>query len=123
MPLMRPEHQAQLRQANQVLEKAGLKKPQVEGSLGDKLNAVGLSLDETLTELELIAKSSQNEALRLRALETVLKAHGALKETPAAPPTFTINIINSDKDTSGINPIFLPRQLLKQQGQEPKKEN
>lgn len=113
MPLMKPEVQ-------EVLRAAGLapnaSKSAESGSISDKLDRAGLSLEETLEQLAFIAKESGNESLRARCLETVLKAHGALKETAAAPPSFTIVI----QEAAGapvppaINPILLPRQLLKQ---------
>jgi hypothetical protein len=120
MPLIKPEIQ-------DVLRSAGLLGPQKprssETSLNEKLDAAGLSLEDTLEQLAFVAKESGNEALRVRCLETVLKAHGALKESAPAVPSFTI-IINSNstsdsKETQlagvpeGVNPILLPRQLLK----------
>lgn len=122
MPLMRPEVQ-------ELLRKAGLA-PEATAKdlrpLSEKLDAAGLSLEETLDEVAIIMKSTGNDSLRLRAAETILKAHGALKESAPAPPSFTIviqeSLGNGDSTQpladatnlpSGVNPILLPRQLLK----------
>ena len=115
MPLMKPEVQ-------QILREAGLSKESSrtsESPISDQLDAAGLSKENVLEELEQIARHSSNEALRLRALETALKAHGALKESAPQTPSFTIVIQNgpsSDSSTSSlpssVNPILLPRQLL-----------
>lgn len=114
MPLIKPEIQEVLRQSGLMAEK----KQVAAGSLTEKLESAGLGLEETLEELATILKSSTNESLRVRIGETVLKAHGALKETAAAPPSFTIVIQGSEAPAlagvpSGINPILLPRQLHK----------
>ena len=117
MPLMKPEIQ-------NILRKAGLapaSSDSDERSVSEKLDAAGLSLQETLDQLAYIAKESGNESLRARCLETALKAHGALKDTTPAPPSFTIVIQPSQGSPSvsshpnlpqGVNPILLPRQLL-----------
>jgi hypothetical protein len=110
MPLIKPEVQKILRAAG--LEKAA--RPEDE-SLIDKLSNAGLSGDALAEELTSLALHSNNDALRLRALETVLKVKGALKEQPAQLPSFTIVIQNSSKDlseTEGVNPILFPRQSL-----------
>lgn len=120
MPLIRPEIQ-------QVLRSAGLLPSEEKSSRGnsstlvEKLDAAGIGLDETLEQLAFVAKESGNESLRVRCLETILKAHGALKESAPAIPSFTI-VINGSPSSSvesanipqGINPILLPRQLLEQ---------
>jgi hypothetical protein len=116
MPLIRPEIQQVLRQAGVLQEKKQTSSS--ENTLVEKLDAAGLSLEEILEELSTAAKTSGNESLRLRALETALKAHGALKETAPLPPSFTIIIDNSGSTQQsstlplGVNPILLPRQLL-----------
>jgi hypothetical protein len=114
MPLIRPEIQQVLRSAGLLGEE---KTSSSKGTLAEKLEAAGIGLDETLEQLAFVAKESGNESLRVRCLETILKAHGALKETTAAPPSFTI-VINGSTPTEspnipqGVNPILLPRQLL-----------
>jgi hypothetical protein len=122
MPLMRPEIQEVLRAAGLAPE--ATKKD--SRPLSEKLDAAGLSLEETLEELAILVKSSGNDSLRARCLETVLKAHGALKESAPAAPSFTIVIQETlgngavaqplqgtEKIPVGVNPILLPRQLIK----------
>jgi hypothetical protein len=83
-----------------------------------KLEAAGLSLDDVLADLSYIARQGGSEAIRLRALENALKAHGVNKDQPPAVPTINI-IINDSKVTSsqndfdGINPILIPRKMHK----------
>lgn len=110
MPLIKPEVQ-------KVLRKAGLKEPESEKlSVNENLDIAGLSNEAIAEELTRLALNSNNEALKLRALETALKVRGALKEAETALPQFTIIIQNSDNSTvehHGINPIVFPRQSLK----------
>jgi len=112
MPLVKPEIQKALRAAGLLKDAPAAE----EGSVIEKLNNAGLSLEEVLDEYANLALRSGNEAIRARALQDILKAHGALKETTPAPPSFTIVIQPSDfsslSATQGINPILLPRQLL-----------
>ena len=108
MPLIKPEIQ-------KILREAGLEKVPGTGTVDEQLNLSGLSNEALADELTKLALSSGNEALRLRAIETVLKVRGALKESPSLVPSFTIVIQNSSPDlskTGGINPILIPRQSL-----------
>ena len=111
MPLIKPEIQNLLRKAGLAPEQS-----KIDQTLVEKLDCAGLDLDSVLEELNILAKSSGNEALRLRALETALKAHGALKDSAPAIPSFTIIIQDgaSAHETTNpqVNPILLPRQLL-----------
>ena len=124
MPLIKPEVQ-------KVLRAAGLLKESVpvgdETTVVDKLNGAGLSIDEVLEELANLALRSGNEGIRHRALQDTLKLHGALKESTPAAPSFTIIIQPSGFSESpvikDVNPILLPRQLLSQLSEQPKKEN
>jgi hypothetical protein len=106
MPLIKPEIQ-------KILRESGLdKSSDRECTVDEQLNLSGLSNEAVADELSHLALNSQNEALRLRALETVLKVRGALKEQPQAVPSFTIIIQNSSPDltkTGGVNPILFPR--------------
>jgi hypothetical protein len=123
MPLMSPNHQAQMR-AQEVLqeltgEKKGPTKKTEELTVADRLQLAGLGLDQTLENLAHTANNSANEGLRVRANETALKLHGVLKEAAqVSNPSFTIVINDSQPSTTatqnleGVNPIFLPRQLL-----------
>ncbi len=69
MPLIRPEVQQILREAGLLPEEKSKKSS--DKPLSERLDAAGLSLDETLEELAIVAKTSGNEALRIRCLETV----------------------------------------------------
>lgn len=112
MPLMSPGIQAALRKAGVEKSPATVE----ETSITDRLENAGLSLENTLGNLATIANGTGNEGLRLRANETALKLHGALKEaTVSQIPSFTL-VINDPGSAGqgGINPIFLPRQLLNQ---------
>lgn len=126
MPLMSPNHQAQMRAQEVLKELTGEKststsdpKKEKDLSTSERLQLAGLGLDQTLENLAHTANNSANEGLRVRANETALKLHGILKEA-AAPsnPTFTLIINDSQppasatKDLEGVNPIFIPRQLL-----------
>lgn len=118
MPLMRPEIQAVLRSSGlDAVGKAAAEK----APLSDLLESVGLGLEKTLENLAETANSSANESLRIRANETALKMHGALKETVQTQmPSFTIVINDSygppagqiiSQSSTDINPILMPRQL------------
>src|SRR5947207_13721891 len=113
---MKPEIQ-------RILRKAGLEKSGEDAApVGQLLEDAGLGLSETIQNLAEIANSSGNEALRMKANETALKMHGALKEQPSAVfPSFTLVISDPFAQgrvvaevAGGENPIFLPRQLLSQ---------
>lgn len=110
MPIIKPEIQ-------QVLRTAGLLEPSAQEGLTieESLNQAGLDTSSIAEELSSLALHSNNESLRLRALETALKVKGALKDTPPAIPSFTIVIQNSSSDlssTKGASPIVFPRQSL-----------
>lgn len=114
MPLMRPEVQKILRAAGLGTEE---KSSSQDSPLAQRLDAAGLSLDDTIDTLASIINSTGNESLKLNAVRDVLKMHGALKETSPAPPSFTIIIQDTSEAPtsglpSGVNPILLPRQLL-----------
>ncbi len=92
-----------------------------DSTISDKLNRAGLGTEQIADELSLLARSTNNESLKLRALETAMKAHGVLKESAPQVPSFTL-VIQSNSETqvtskynlpAGVNPILLPRQLLK----------
>jgi|SRR5712671_2747003 len=102
MPLIKPNIQAALREA-------GLASSH-EDTITERLDRSGLSLDAALEELSEIARSSENESTRLRAIETSLKLRGILKEQQAPPPSISI-VIQGGNEVAGENPILLPRQL------------
>lgn len=110
MPLIKPEVQ-------KVLTKAGLLDDNSLStkSVDENLSHHGLDNSGIAEELAGLALRSNNESLRLRALETALKVKGALRETAAQIPNFTIVIQNSSSSldkTQGVNPIIFPRQSL-----------
>jgi len=117
MPLIKPEIQ-------KILRASGLDVSEPSeapvGSISEKLDNAGLSKDELAEELSIIIKSSCNESLRLRAIESALKAHGVLKENqPITVPSFTVIIKNSaaasdetTTDTTNLNDILFPRASL-----------
>lgn len=102
MPILKPE-------IAKALRAAGLSKDQQDSSLDDKLNACGLSLEETLSQLSDIAHAGGNETVRLRALETSLKLSKVLNDQPSAIPNITI-VINDPNRPPGVNPILIPRE-------------
>lgn len=107
MPLIRPE-------VKRVLQEAGIEKESTGGTISDKFAQAGLSDDDIAEQLADLAKHSNNEALKLRALETIAKIRGALKEQPQAVPSFNIIIQSSSpsSEAPSVNPIIFPRQSL-----------
>ena len=104
MPLLKANIQDALRAA-------GLAKPEgSKGSVEEQLDEAGLSLTETLEQIENVLTRGTSDAVRLRAAETLLKVRGLMKEQSAPPPPITI-VIQGTGTTPEINPIFLPREL------------
>lgn len=97
MPLLAPI------QIDRALAEAGLARPK---TVREALDASGLSVPEVVKELEFIISSSQSEGTKLRAIESVLKMHGALEEQGKQIQSLTIIIQDSEVD---VNPILLPR--------------
>lgn len=111
MPLIKPEVQKVLKEAG-LLKKDGV----IDRTINETLVDSGLSDENIAEELTNLALHSNNESLRLRALETALRVKGALKDTPPVIPQFTVVIQNSSKDlkdTLGLSPTLFPRQSLK----------
>ena len=114
MPIIRPEVQKVLRTAGLMEDKA----QNPDATIIDQLNQVGLDDENIAKELSNLALNSNNEALKLRALETAMKARGTLKDAAPQIPSFTIIIQNSEQEprdfsaTHGVNPILFPRQSL-----------
>lgn len=107
MPLIKPEIQ-------QALRVAGLLPEEKESNLSftEQLDASGLSNVELADELVHLAKNSQNESLRLRALELAARTRGLLKDaTNTQIPNFTI-VIQSGADAPLDNPILFPRKAV-----------
>lgn len=102
MPILKPDIQ-------KALQLAGLNKSDGSGTVAEKLDNAGLSIHEVFTELSGIMSRSDNDSVRLKAIEMVLRTHGVMKEsnTPNVP---VVNIIiNDPKTETSINPILIPR--------------
>jgi hypothetical protein len=115
MPLIKPEIQRVLRQAG--LSDRPSPEESSDTSFSSKLDRAGLSTDEIAEELTVLAKSSGNESLRLRALESAMKAHGILKDIPqGAAPSFTVVIQSAPgaptEGQDALNRILFPRVSL-----------
>lgn len=111
MPIIKPEVQKILRTAG-LLNESVAETTTIETSL----NNAGLDNTSMAEELTSLALRSQNESLRLRAIETALRVKGALKDATPQVPSFTIVINGANSDlsrTSGINPTLFPRQSYK----------
>lgn len=77
-------------------------------SASAELEAAGLGLDRIATDLGFLAENAGSEAIKMRALELALKAHGALQpEVAQVVPSLTIVIHDSTK--VDVNPILIPR--------------
>lgn len=98
MPILKPEIQAALREA-------GLSHDST--TITEKLNRADLSVDDAIVMLGDIARGGDT-AQRQRALDTILKLHGVLKETVQVP-IVTI-MIHDGEAPKGINPILIPRE-------------
>lgn len=98
-----------------ILTKSGISttnsKSKDDKSLETKLERAGLGLENVLGELADVMRNSDSEALKLKAMEHVLKMHGVMKDSGAAPQSVNI-IINDGKYGSGErNPILFPREI------------
>lgn len=111
MPIIKPEIQKVLRTAGLLPEERA-----ESSTIHEGLESAGLTTEAIADELTSLALRSNNEALRLRALETALKVKGALKDTPAQIPNFTVIIQSSAGEelskTQGVAPHLFPRQSL-----------
>lgn len=102
---MKPDIQRVLRAAN--IDKS----KEDSSSITDKLNDNDLSIDQVLAEASYLLKNTSNEGIKKSMIDTILKCHGALKDQAAPMPGVTIIIKDnfSDVQTSGVNPILIPR--------------
>lgn len=92
----------------QALREAGLSPSDKERTTQEALKDAGLSLGETLATVSQIMYNGSSDALRLRAAEDVLKAHGLMKDTAVQAPQVIINI-NDPAAAGKPNPILFPR--------------
>lgn len=104
MPIINHDIQKALRLAGIVKEENT-----EDTGIQSRLDRHNLSLTETLDHLANIVSNADTSTVKLRAVDTILKLHGVLKETAAPPPSINI-IINDSKAITGINPILVPRQ-------------
>lgn len=78
-------------------------------SISSKLDSAGLSIMECFGDLRNIITTGDSDTVKLNAIKTVLEAHRVMKGDPAVGTV--VNIIINDNSTS-INPMLLPRQLV-----------
>lgn len=106
MPLLKP-------QISTALREAGLTgNSENEEDIKTSLDSAGLSVAETLGQLEFEMKNGDTSAARIRAAELGLRVRGTLKEAAVALPV--INIVINDlnpQSIRGVNPILLPREI------------
>ncbi len=96
-------------QIQEALRTAGLTRGATEDSTKEALENAGLGLSETLQTIEHLM-SNGTPHIQLRAAETVMKAHGLMKDQQAPMPSITI-VINDPESSFKVNPILLPREL------------
>lgn len=84
-----------------------------DGSLKGQLSAAYLDRETVLEELRgIISDPNTSSSTKLRAIETVLKMDGALKDTPNNNiPPFIIMINDPGSASNGPNPILFPREV------------
>ena len=102
MPISNPQIQEALREAGLV----GVHKH----SLTEQLAAEDLTVEDAIKLLADIAYTSQEPSLRLRAVETVLKLQGLMKDSAPSAPVVNF-IIQDPEGPRDINPILIPRGL------------
>lgn len=92
----------------QALRESGLSPGDKDKTAQQALKDARLGLEETLGIVSDIMYTSGNDALRLRAAEDVLKAHGLMKDQTTPVPSVIINI-NDPAAAGKPNPILFPR--------------
>lgn len=93
-----------------VLRAAGLAKTGTTGTVEDQLVEAGLSNEEIFAEAETLMKRGSSDAVRLGAINSILKVKGLMKEASAPPPPITI-VIQGTGITPEVNPILVPREI------------
>jgi hypothetical protein len=95
----------------EALRAAGLAKPAGSaGTVEEQLNAAGLSNEEIFEEAAILMKAGTSDAVKLGAINSILKVKGLMKEASAPPPAITI-LIQGTGAQPAVNPILLPREL------------
>lgn len=92
--LMKPEIQA-------ALQAVGLSPKKDQETIRGKFEEAGLGLEQILSELRGILDFSTSEHLRLRAIENVLKAFGALQPDTAKSDAPQITLIFTGSEAEG----------------------
>lgn len=104
MPIIEHGVQAALRQAGIIKDESEL-----PTDLTSRLERKNLDLDSTLLHLHDIVNGADTSAVKLRAVDTILKLHGVLKDQAAPPPSVTFVIQGGEVNNQGLNPILIPR--------------
>jgi hypothetical protein len=106
LPLLKANIQEALRAAGLTKERSSA------GTVEDQLEAAGLSNQEIFEEAAILMKAGTSDAVKLGAINSILKVKGLMKEASAPPPAITIVIQGTAAPSeTGINPILLPREL------------
>ena len=105
--------EVELQEAREVLRGAGLFTKRVpRNDLSELLESNSLGADRLIESLGSIAHNSENDSLRLRAIETGLKLNpetrAAMREADAKEAPI-VNIIIHGNDA--VNPILIPRKV------------
>lgn len=105
MPLLRPEG------IQRALEIAGLAEVDREsGPIAAELDKAGRTIQADARALSSIIENTDNDVTKLRAIELSWRARGMMKDTAPPPVAVHINIMDPNAPT-GVNPIFIPREL------------
>ena len=108
MPLLRPD-------IDKVLKSAGIGD---ESPISKKMDENNLSLNSTISRLADLTENASSDSVRLNAINTALKMHGALKESGPAGTQVTI-VINDPKSQNNVDPILFPRPIPITEGRRP----
>lgn len=79
-----------------------------------ELNAAGLDLRSMFEQIADQLENSENEILKQKMREAVLKMHGALKDNATPPPQAVTIVINDPGSNFSINPILIPRETQRE---------
>jgi len=95
-----------------ALREAGLLKDGEQENLEESLDRAGLSVSETLNQLNFEMTQGDSSASRVRAAELSLKIRGLMKEAAAPLPAITIVIQDSEPSKiRNFNSILIPREI------------
>lgn len=103
MPILRP-------QILEALRESGLAPDEKTKGIAESLDNAGLSIPATLEVVSTLMHAGASDHIKLRAAESVLKAHGLMKDQPTQLPSVNIYIQDSEAP-KGINPILFPREM------------